>query len=329
MLYLTVLHCSYAVLKREECEGMNFFTVFNQTLILFMLLLVGFIIKRLKIIDEHFNKNLSNLIIYVTLPALIINSMDYDFSVERLGQVGTVFVISIVSYFVMVLLSYLILKFIPVADSERDIYQFILIFANVGFMGYPVIDVIFGSEGVFLAAIYNLIFNLLLWTIGVMIISRSRQEDKGIDWSHLLNPGIFAVFIGFFLFIFSISLPQPISATLEILGSTTTPLSMLVVGAILAQVKLGDIFSNFKLWLISSIRLVGLPLLFLFILKVMPWEINSLIMGIIVVLTGMPAAANTAIFAEEFGGDAALASESVFLTTLLSVLTIPLIVYFL
>jgi len=307
----------------------NFSTVFNQTLILFFLLLSGFIIKRLKVVDEHLSKNLTNVIIYLTLPALIIDSMNYDFTLERLSNLRNVFIVTLGIYIIMILFSYLVIRLLPTTDKERDIFQFILIFSNAGFMGYPVVDVIFGSEGLFLAAIYNLLFNVIIWTLGVMIMSRSHQKDKGIDFSELFNPGIISVGVGFLLFIFSIKLPVAITQTLEILGHSTTPLSMLVVGSILAQVKLTEIFYNWKLWIISAIRLLILPIGVLLLLKAIPIELNSLVLGVSVILTGMPAAANTAIFAQEFGGDAALASEGVFLSTLLSILTIPLIVYLL
>ncbi|TDX59300.1 AEC family transporter [Orenia marismortui] len=305
----------------------NFWTVFNQTLILFLLLLAGFIIKRLKIVDDHLNKNLTNIIIYLTLPALIINSMNYDFSFERLSKLANVFIITLGIYLLMILVSYLLVPFLSKEQSEKDIYQFILIFSNAGFMGYPIVNVIYGSEGVFLAAIYNLVFNIMLWTLGVMIMSRSHSKEEGINFSQLINPGIISIAIGLFIFIFSIKLPTAISDTLEILGHSTTPLSMLVVGSILAQVKLTEIFYNWRLWIITIVRLVILPVIVLVMLKILPWDFDILVLGISVILTAMPAAANTAIFASEFDGDAALASEGVFLTTLISILTIPLIVY--
>ena len=310
-------------------------TIFNQTLILFFLLMIGFTIRRLNIVDRHLNDNLTNLIIYVTLPALIINSMDYDFSLERLNQLGLVLVSAVGIFLLMIALSWWISSLLGKNSSEQAIYRFILIFANVGFMGYPVVEVIFGQQGVFLAAIYNLVFNIVLWTLGVLIMCSSGNDEgqkAKLDLSQLINPGIISIGLGFLIFLFSIELPAAINHTFEMLGETTTPLAMIVVGNVLAQVTIKDIFSNFKLWVVTGIRLVVLPLIVLAILEgltflIPAFELSSTLLGVVVVLTGMPAAANTAIFAQEFGGDEALASEGVFLTTLLSVLTIPLIVY--
>ncbi|MFO7819393.1 MAG: AEC family transporter [Halanaerobacter sp.] len=307
--------------------------IFNQTLILFFLLMIGFIIRRLEIVDRHLNDNLTNLIIYVTLPALIINSMDYEFSLERLNQLGVVLVGSVFIFFIMIAVSWLVSSRLTQEGKERSIYRFILIFANVGFMGYPVVEVIFGQQGVFLATVYNLVFNLFIWTLGVLIMCNSQEGEKAkIDLSHLVNPGIISIGIGFLIFLFSLELPSSISHTLHLLGETTTPLAMIVVGNILAQVKIREIFSNLKLWLVTGVRLVLLPLLVLAILQgvtllIPGFSFSPLLLGVLVVLTGMPAVANTAIFAQKFGSDEALASEGVFLTTLLSLVTIPLIVY--
>ncbi|MGM0370416.1 MAG: AEC family transporter [Bacillota bacterium] len=307
-------------------------TIFNQTLILFFLLMIGFIIRRLEIVDQHLNKNLTNLIIYVTLPALIINSMDYDFSLERLNQLGVVLFIAVGIFILMTIVSWSLSSLLTEDKQERAIYRFILIFANVGFMGYPVVEVIFGQQGVFLAAIYNLVFNIFLWTLGVLIMISSNSENAKLDLSNLVNPGIISIGIGFLIFLFSIDLPGAVNHTFAMLGETTTPLAMIVVGNVLAQVKVKDIFSKFKLWFVALIRLLMLPLAILFILQgisalIPSFNLSPTLLGVIVVLTGMPAAANTAIFAQEFGGDEALASEGIFLTTLLSVITIPLIVY--
>ncbi|GAB6099363.1 AEC family transporter [Halanaerocella petrolearia] len=290
--------------------------------------MVGFVIKRLRIVDDNLSQNLTNLIIYVTLPALLIDSMNYEFSLERLTQLGTVFITALGVYLLMIVVSYLTVNILSAKGSAKDIYQFILIFANAGFMGYPMVKVIYGtSEVVFLAAIYNLVFNVLLWSLGVIIMTRSQEDSHGFSFQNLINPGIISIGIGFFLFLFSIKLPEPISHTLKMLGETTTPLSMIVVGSILAQVSLSEIFSNFKLWGVAIVRLLVLPILTLLILSNL--ALDPLVLGVVVILTAMPAAANTAIFAQEFGGDEALASEGVFLTTLSSVLTIPLIVYLL
>ena len=304
----------------------DFLTVFNQILILFLLLLVGFTIKKLKVVNDHFSNSLSSFIIYVSLPALIINSMDSDFNQEQLSKVLNIFVIGLGVYLLMILISYLVVYFIPATTEEKGVYKFSLIFANVSFVGYPVVNLLFGKEGIFLVTISNLWYKVFVWTLGIIIIGSNAKRNKKLSWDKLLNPGMFSVIIGLILFILPIKLPYSITTTLAMLGSTSTPLSMIVVGCILSEVKVSNIFSNWRLWTITLVRLVITPLIVLSVLKVVP-NINLIVFNISVILAGMPAAANTAIFAQKFGGDAVLGSEAIFLTTLASLVTIPLLVY--
>ena len=305
---------------------MNFWALFNQILILFILISIGFSIKKVKVVDEKFINNLSTFIIYVTLPALIINSMDYDFSVDILINVAITFVITCLIYLLMVIIANLIVKKFTVAESKANIYRFLIIFANVGFMGYPVTYVLFGDKGVFLASIYNLVFNIMLWSVGVVIITSQDKQVNKFNYQNLINPGIIAIIVGFTLFITPFRLPEAIVEALEILGDSTIPLAMIVVGATLAQVKISSIFYNLRLWLIALLRLIILPMLVFLLLMLLP--IDETVAGVIVLLTAMPAATNTAIFAQEFGGDTALASKGIFLTTLFAIVTVPLIAMF-
>lgn len=304
----------------------NFLALFNQIIILFILIFIGFIIKQSKVVDREFINNLATFIIYVTLPALIINSMDYDFSVELLINVGISFVITCLIYLLMIAVANLVIKPFDIAESKASIYRFLIIFANVGFMGYPVTYVLFGSEGVFLASIYNLVFNIMIWSIGVIIITSKDKSVKYFNYKQLLNPGIIAIVIGFSLFIAPFSLPEAIIGALEILGDSTIPLAMIVVGATLAQVKISSIFYDLKLWLVALLRLIILPAVVFLLLMFLP--IDETVAGVIVLLTAMPAATNTAIFAQEFGGDTTLASKGIFLTTLLAIITVPLVAMF-
>ncbi|WP_035571061.1 AEC family transporter [Halonatronum saccharophilum] len=303
----------------------DFLVVFNQVLVLFSILLLGFILRKIGIIDERGNKNFTNLIIYITLPALIIISMDYDFSLERLVMMRTTLIISAGIYIGMIIISYVIIKLLhPSPKSDEDIYQFMIIFANTAYIGFPVIQVIYGGEGIFLGAIYNVILNLVLWTLGIVIMERRKGEGAKITIKAILNPGIVSVVIGFLIFILSIDLPGPIKDAISMVGGVTSPLALIVVGSTLSQVKIGGTFTNIRLWIVSVIRQVVIPIIALFILR--GFNIDPLILGVAVILTAMPVAAMTAIFAQEFRGDSALASEGVFLSTLLSMLTIPLVI---
>ncbi len=305
---------------------MDFLALFNQIIILFILILTGFIIRQVKVVDTEFINNLATFIIYVTLPALIINSMNYDFSVELLINVAITFVITCLVYLLMLLVANLVIKPFDIKESKANIYRFLIVFANVGFMGYPITYVLFASEGVFLASIYNLVFTIMIWSVGIIIISSNDRSVKHFNYKDLLNPGMIAITIGFSLFLAPFSLPGSVVEALEILGDATIPLAMIVVGAKLTEVKIISIFYDLKLWLVALLRLIILPMIVFLLLSFLP--IDEIVSGVIVILTAMPAATNTTIFAQEFGGDDSLGAKGIFLTTLLAIITLPLVAMF-
>ncbi|SHH78542.1 hypothetical protein SAMN02745135_02118 [Caloranaerobacter azorensis DSM 13643] len=304
---------------------MDFILVLNQVLVLFILLMLGFILKKINIITDELGKGLSTLIIYVTLPALIITSMNYKFSRDILSNSIRLIIIGIIVYIFMIVVGIIFVKLLNIQEPQKGIYLFLTIFPNVGFMGYPVVEVAFGKIGVFYAAIYNLIFNVLIWTLGVILVN--PEHKKKINLKSLINPGTVSIVLGFILFIFSIKLPKPIYISLHKLGASTTPMAMLVVGSLLGDAKFKEIFGNIKLFIVALLRLIIIPLSVLFVL--IRLNLSPIVAGIPVIISSMPAAANAAIFARRFDSDYRLASQGVFLTTLISILTIPFILFIL
>lgn len=306
---------------------MNLLPVFNQILVLFFILLIGFIVYRLRVVDDKLIDGISRLIIDVTLPALLITSMNFDFSREIFLESGQLILLSLILYLLSWGIAVIVTKRMKISNKLKDIFQFMLIFSNVGFMGYPVINAIYGRTGIFYAAIFNFTYGLLVWTLGVWIFRRNQGESFSFHWKVLLTPGMAAILLGFIFFVLSFRLPSPIYHTLEILGSTTTPLSMLIIGALIGRAKFAAIWSQKKMYFISVIRLIILPLLTLLLMLLLGFR--GTILGTTVVLVGMPAAANTAIFAGRYGGDAELGAMVVFITTLFSIMTIPGLVFLL
>lgn len=305
----------------------------NQTIVLFLILITGYMGKKFKLITNNMNKDLSNLILYIALPCMIITSLSsYDFSKELLIVSGKLIAISWIVYAASIFLSYPLAKLLKLDGTTKDIFQFGIVFSNVAFMGFPVINSVFGSQGIFYAALYNLPFNFILWTFGVMVLSRPGTDEvnpilneKGsINLKILLNPGIISVFIGFILFLTSIKLPGPIFEAMELLGNITTPLSMIFVGSILADIDVKKVFTNKVAFILSGIRLLGIPLILLLVLK--QFDLDSMTIGIPVIITAMPIAANCTIMATKYGNDYHLGSQVVFISTMLSMITIPLLV---
>lgn len=291
--------------------------IINQVLILFFIMIIGYISGKAKVMSLELNKGLTELILNITLPAMIITSFNYSFSQEMLKKAGILFILSWLIYSALIIAS----KYLYSRYDNRiaSVLRFITIFSNCGFMGYPVVESVYGKEGVFYTAIFNIPFNILIWVVGIMLFS---SEGKSLKKA-LINPGIISVFIGIGIFIFSIKLPQPIYRSLEILGATTTPLSMLIIGSMLSGMNIKKLFNGIEIYYGSFIRLIAVPFLTLGVLRLIGFSGSSL--GIPVLIMAMPAAANSTIMAERYGGDSALASKIVFLTTAISAVTIPIV----
>ncbi|PLX31915.1 MAG: AEC family transporter [Clostridiales bacterium] len=302
--------------------------VVQQVLILFFMIITGFVAKRLKIISNDLNEGMINLVLYVMLPSLILTSMNFDFSLEMLVKSGKILLISLVIYFIIMLFSFLIPKIVGGEISQKVIYQYAFIFVNVAYMGYPVVNSVYGKIGVFYTAIFNLPFNLFIWTVGLWILTKDHEEFKGqvssFELKKFINPAIISVFVGFALFLFSIHLPDIVYDTLGILGGATMPLSMIFIGSILADVDSRDILTDKKALVYSVLRQTLVPLAVLYLLKALGF--TGYMVGIPAVISGMPTAANTALMASKYKNDYHLASRLVFISTFVSIFTIPVIV---
>ncbi len=342
---------------------MDFFTTFYQILSLFILIAVGWGISRMQVVDQKFIKTLSGFVIKVTLPAMIIKSMQFDFSVEILMESGFMFVVGIIMYTLMIVLSFGVVKFSGYTGGKANVLQFMIIFGNVGYMGYPVMASIFGDEGVFYTALFNIPFNFLMMSLGIYIMNRKEREDfpeaeesqspeeiaQSMESSEfiskdvrirkekskrrnerlkvLINPGIVATFTGFMLFILSIEIPGPLFRAMDTLGEATTPLAMIIIGANLSRVSIASVFKEKALYGISLLRLILIPAFLYGLLTLMGAE--GFLLTVPVLVFSMPAAANAVVFAVMYEGDADFAAKGVFFTTLCSAVTLPIIAYIL
>lgn len=304
----------------------------TQVFTLFLLIVAGYIVKKLNVVTELIHREISNLVLNVCLPALIISSMNFQFSPEILVKSGQLALAAFIIYGGTILLSYPLTRLIGATGNRRDVFQYVLVFSNVGYMGYPVINAILGERGVFYTAIYNLAFTVLVWTFGVHLMTRDAGDEegpKGWDFwkeqlKRIVNPNLVALAIGFGLFLFSIQLPAPVSSAIQLIGDSTTPLSMMFIGFILADVSIRETLSDLQVYIVSAMRLLLLPLLVLTGFKL--FHITGDLVTVAFVSTAMPAAANTAILAAVYDNDYRLGSRAIFVSTLLSVATLPLMI---
>ncbi len=304
---------------------MDFIAVSVAILTLFLMIAAGFIARRHGYLGEHRVYQISHVLVNVAIPALTISSMQVPNTGPAMGMVETTLIVAFAYYIGAFFLSLLICHFLPADRKERGVFQFMLVFPNVGFMGIPVSEVILGPDSLFYVILFNLPFNLLVFTLGVWLLAHERTE--GPDLRLLLTPGFVASVAGLVLFVFGLDIPYPADTALEWIGKATTPLAMIVVGALLAALPGSRLAGDWRIAVITTLRLIVLPVLAFVLLA--PIHPDRLLLLTTVLLVAMPVAANTVLLSEEYEVDATLASQGVFLSTLLSCATIPLIDYLL
>ncbi|MDO4721311.1 MAG: AEC family transporter [Peptostreptococcaceae bacterium] len=301
-------------------------SVFSQIFALFLMMGAGFIVRKKNLITDTGVSEMSRLLLYVTLPALIIKAMQFEIGVEEMMRGMKMPLLALILYTVCIGLAFLTVRLMKLSGKQADVLRCCLIFPNVSFMGYPVVLSIYGEEGMFYAALFNMFFDLLIWTVGIAILSRSadRKQKGKSALASILNPGTAGVLIGLSLFFFSIDLPVFISDTLTYLSRATVPIAMICIGALLSQSSVSDVVGNKKLIFVSLVKMILFPLIVLLILKAA--GMSGYFLTIPVIMMAMPSAANVAVFSAKLESDAVLASQGVFLTTLMSLVTIPVLV---
>lgn len=300
---------------------LSFKNIFTQVAVLFIIILVGYFVRKKGLLDESSTSKLSSLVMNIFLPAMIITAMQIQFDKEMIPKILSLLFVSMVMFGVSTIVAFCLKIFIK-SDSKLGIFQYALVFSNSGFMGYPVVEAVLGKGAIFYAAIFNLPFNFLCFTLGVYFLSKGNSNAK-FSIKSMINPSMIAVFIGLALFVTGTELPVFINHPLELLGDVTTPISMIVIGSMLAGSSAMECFKRFDMYMLAVLRLIAIPMLVFLVLR--PFSFDSVVMAIPVVIAAMPSAANTAIMANEYGADVALASQAVFFTTLFSVVSIPLI----
>ncbi|MCF3943799.1 AEC family transporter [Oceanobacillus alkalisoli] len=295
---------------------------FQEMIILYIIGLIGFLIKRKRIINEHSIDVVTQLILSLTLPCLILYSMDQPY---QMGEARQLFWLIPISAFILILsagLASVLRRVLDLPKDKQSVFEGLIIFGNQGFIGFALISNLFPDKGALYVTLFNLPYLILIWTYGIYLFVGKEQS---IQWKKIfLNPGIFSTLIGLLIFMLPVHWPVVLSNVFKSVGSTTIPLSMLLIGALIANMNL-DHFSFLKdktLWLVTGVKLLFIPLL-LFPITIFTLPFPMLATAVLV--SGMPAAPTIALYAQKFGGDRNYAAMGTLLTTLLSVVTIPIL----
>ena len=281
---------------------------------------VGFLITKKGFFSVKARQDMTNVVIYVILPCNIFYSFVKSLSVDVLKQCLIVFIIGMSVQVLYLILNPILYRRFP--KERRVVMQYATICNNAGFMGLPVIESVFGATGVLYGSIVLIPIRLFMWTFGLSLFTKSdsKQAFKRLA----THPCIWAVILGFAYLFSPWKLPTFITDAVNVLGSCTTPLAMLIVGSILSEVNFKTVFEKAAFYY-SALRLIAIPAVIFTVLKLIGTD--PIVTGVSVLSSAMPAALITAMLAQKYGRDAAFASKVIFVSTLFSLVTLPAIAW--
>lgn len=302
---------------------MDIMVVFQTMLKLFLLLVLGFVLFKCHIFDEYTNKKISALIVNVASPMLIISSIagveGNDKSIVFL-MIGA----GILMYIGFIILGKIINRIFPFPKKDWPVYECMVVFANTGFMGYPVLLDVFGQEAVFYASLIHMAFNFFVYTYAIMCLTKSDDSEFKLNFKQLLTPGIVLIFIGILIYLFDIQLPSVLMDTINSVGSLTAPLSMMMIGSSLAVYPIKDSFTDWRSYVFAFVRLIIVPFMTMIVCRLL--HINPYYANITIITNAMPVGSMVLMLATQYNANIKIVTRNIVVSTLLSVITIPIVV---
>lgn len=302
---------------------MDIMVVFQTMLKLFLLLVLGFVLFKCHIFDEYTNKKISALIVNVASPMLIISSIagveGNDKSIVFL-MIGA----GILMYIGFIILGKIINRIFPFPKKDWPVYECMVVFANTGFMGYPVLLDVFGQEAVFYASLIHMAFNFFVYTYAIMCLTKSDDSEFKLNFKQLLTPGIVLIFIGILIYLFDIQLPSVLMDTINSVGSLTAPLSMMMIGSSLAVYPIKDSLTDWRSYVFAFVRLIIVPFMTMIVCRLL--HINPYYANITIITNAMPVGSMVLMLATQYNANVKIVTRNIVVSTLLSVITIPIVV---
>ena len=289
--------------------------------ILFIIVVLGYTLCKLGYMGDKFDQKLSSIVIDITCPALILSSVMSDQMPDRtliLPLLGVGFL----TYIILLIFGFLVPRLITKNRDDQGMIGFALMFANVGFIGYPIVSSIFGPKAIFYAALLNMPNTFFIFTAGVMLV-KGEYSLKQLNPKVLFSPAMIAAFAATLIVAFNIHIPNLIARPVTMVGNITVPAALMIIGSSMARLPLREIVGSTKVYVSSVIKLIVVPLSTYFLFKVC--GVSDIVNDINTVVIAMPVASFGTMFCMKFGRNPALMTEITFITTVASIITIPLI----
>ena len=305
---------------------MSFSGLLSRMLVLLALICVGVLCGKLHIISNEGRKSINQLVLYVFGPLLIIKSVQnvqYSYGIR---EILMLLVYTVLIHMLLFLIGLAAARLLCREKELRGVFTLVTTFGNIFFMGVPVVSALYGDGTILLLSICVIPFNLLLFTLGIYLILNGRSRK--LPWKKLLvNPSLYATILALPIFLLRIELPVTVMEIVGTLGQMSVPLTMILIGVALGQMSLKEIFGNPLSYAVCAVKLLIAPLAVFCLLRL--FVKDTLLLGLLTVVTAMPSASISPILCAEYGGDGTFANRTVFLTTILSLATIPAMVWLL
>ncbi|SOB72563.1 Membrane transport protein [Anaerobutyricum hallii] len=298
-------------------------SIFQSLAMLFLLVLPGIFFRKKEWMTENQSQGVNSIIINLTWPCLVIDAMQMKFSMRILKDSGYILLVCMAVFIILFVFSYPLAKGLKMMKQRRYLMTFMLLFGNTGFIGIPVMKALYGGEAVFYVAIVELINDILIFTVGILLIQMSVEADLHMQWKKLFSPGMLGVLLGLFFFLVRITLPPIIGDAIKMLGNATTPLTMFMIGFQLGGICWTDFWKDRHIYAVAVIKLVAVPMITLFLIRLWTEEI-SLLEKVVIMSFAMPVGSVSAIFSKEYKSDEEFVVKEVMLSTVFCFLTIPL-----
>lgn len=314
---------------------MSITVVIQQMVMIFILIGVGLLLYKKKMLSEMTSKQISGIIVNVTNPALLICSAFQDGPKVSVPELGMALGFYLLIYAILIAVSFLIPRILRVPGMYHYSYQMLTIFGNVGFIGIPLASAVLGAESLIFVSIYNLIFNILIYTFGISLLQKAEakqlttqsvKSDTAVTsplWKKLINAGTISAAATIVFYLCDFRVPSIIPSTLNYMGQATTLLSMLVLGASVAQMTLKDIFSHPKLYWFTLMRQILVPIGCVMLLR--PFIQNTLVLNTMALMLAVPAGNMPLMLSKQLHVETDTISQGIILTTILSLVTIPIV----
>lgn len=293
----------------------EFLVVAGSVATLFLMMAVGYFFAKKGMLGQQALSQMSNLLLKVVAPCVMIGALQVDFSTELLKTLGTALAVLAGLYVLYGVLVHFLFRKQP--DQTGAPLRFGVMFGNIGFMGLPLISAVLGDEALIFCVVALAVFNIANWTYGAVLMGEPVSVKKAV-----INPGVIGTAIAVALFLLRIRLPGPVLSAVNYLGDLNTPLAMVVIGGQMASANLLATFKERRLYLATALKLVVVPLLTLAVL--LPFGLDPMLALTVVILAACPTAGVTSMFSQMFHKDTAMAAQLVTLSTLLSIVTLPI-----